>query len=119
EADQITAWMEERYYWGDVLTQMRAALIRSETDVEQKLSAQRPGGVAAGIWIETLTSAPGLGGSLAQPVTDPTQPYPRRGGPPGYPPPPDQQTVGGAGTANNGVIAIVCRAVSLADVDPA
>ena len=62
EADQITAWMEQRYYWGDVLQEMRAALIRSENDVQKKLSAQRPG-VAAGIWIETLTTAPSLGGA--------------------------------------------------------
>ena len=43
--------MEERYYWGDVLAEMRRVLIRSEDDIKQKLSAQRPG-VEAGIWID-------------------------------------------------------------------
>ena len=64
EADQISAWMEERYYWGDILQQMREALIRSEADIKKKLSAQRPG-VEAGVWIEQFTSAPNLGGGTS------------------------------------------------------
>jgi type IV pilus assembly protein PilM len=54
QADQITTWMEERYYWSDVLTEMRRALIRSEVDIVKKYSAQKPG-VEAGIWIEQMT----------------------------------------------------------------
>src|SRR5271155_1455889 len=38
EAAQFTAWMEDRYYWGDVLTELRGALIRSEDDIKEKLS---------------------------------------------------------------------------------
>ena len=53
---------KQRYYWGDVLRQMRGALIRSEDDIKKKLSAQRPG-VEAGIWIEQITTAPDLGGA--------------------------------------------------------
>ena len=62
EADQIAAWMNDRYYWGDVLAELRQVLIRAENDVQKKLSAERPG-VQAGIWIEQLTShgADGLG----------------------------------------------------------
>ena len=41
EAAQITSWMEERYYWGDVLAELRRVLIRSEDDIKKKLSAQR------------------------------------------------------------------------------
>ena len=55
EAAQITAWMEERYYWGDVLTELRGALIHSEDDIRKKLSAQKPG-LEAGIWIEQLSA---------------------------------------------------------------
>src|SRR5450432_2332260 len=74
EADQITTWMEQRYYWGDILQEMRGALIRSESDIKKKLSAQRPG-VEAGVWIETLTTAPSLGGATA-PQNSP-DPYPQ------------------------------------------
>jgi type IV pilus assembly protein PilM len=126
EADQITAWMEQRYYWGDILQEMRSALIRSEADIKKKLSAQRPG-VEAGVWIETLTTAPNLGGANApQNSADPyppnvPNPYMR-----GYPqptsspqsPPPDQTaaTTGTVGSTN--VITLVCRAVNLTGVDP-
>src|ERR1039458_111545 len=43
EAGQIASWMEERYYWGDVLAELRRVLIRSEDDIKKKLSAQRTG----------------------------------------------------------------------------
>src|SRR5450432_1814019 len=74
QRDQLTAWMEQRYYWGDILQEMRGALIRSESDIKKKLSAQRPG-VEAGVWIETLTTAPSLGGATA-PQNSP-DPYPQ------------------------------------------
>src|SRR5271155_1185764 len=62
EADQITSWMEHRYYWGDVLVQLRAAFIRSEDDIKKKLSAQKPN-VEVGIWIEQMTTLPELQGA--------------------------------------------------------
>ncbi len=101
EADQITAWMESRYYWGDVLTQLRGALIRSEDDIKKKLSAQKPG-VEAGIWIEQFSSDPSLVGPLGinpgrQPgdtSSDPNAPAP------------------------GSVLTLVCRAVNLTSVDP-
>jgi len=55
EEGQITEWLEGRYYWGDALTQLRGALLRSEDDVKKKLSAQKPN-VEAGIWIEQMTT---------------------------------------------------------------
>src|ERR1039457_67246 len=51
EAEQIATYLQQRYYWGDFLADMRSALIRSETDIKKKLSAQKPG-VEVGIWIE-------------------------------------------------------------------
>ena len=45
--------MKDRYYWGDVLAELRRVLIRAENDVQKKMSAQRAG-VQAGIWIEQL-----------------------------------------------------------------
>jgi type IV pilus assembly protein PilM len=128
EADQITAWMEQRYYWGDILQEMRGALIRSESDIKKKLSAQRPG-VEAGVWIETLTTAPSLGGATA-PQNSP-DPYPQNGPNPylrmrGYPqpalspqsPPPDQTAADAGAVGSTNVVALVCRAVNLTGVDP-
>src|SRR5882724_7994912 len=48
-SDQITTWMEGRYYWGDVLSELRRVLIQSEDATKKKLSAQKPG-IEAGIW---------------------------------------------------------------------
>jgi type IV pilus assembly protein PilM len=110
EADQIAAWMEARYYWGDVLAELRRALIRSEDNIKKKLSAQRPG-VEAGMWIEQLTTLANLqnlgpGGGPAR------APHPPRGGnpPEGAP---DQ-----TGTAQTSTVTLICRAVNLSNVDP-
>jgi type IV pilus assembly protein PilM len=129
EAGQVTTWMEQRYYWGDVLAQMRGALIRSEADIKKKLSVQRPG-IEAGVWIEQFTSDPNLGNAVVQQITDPyrqnpypqpyPQPYPERGPQP-YPPQPgpEQGVPASPGTGTtNGVITLVCRAVNLTSVDP-
>src|ERR1019366_5592367 len=68
EAEQIATWMQQRYYWGDFLADMRRALIRSEDDIRKKMSAQKPG-VEVGIWVEQINPpdanaanpAPGMG----------------------------------------------------------
>ena len=75
EADQIAAWMNDRYYWGNVLAELRRVLIRAENDVQKKLSAERPG-VQAGIWIEQLTSL-----APTESANTPGRP-PSAGGPP-------------------------------------
>jgi type IV pilus assembly protein PilM len=114
EAQQIAAWMQDQYYWGDVLTQLRDALIRSEDDVKKKLSAQRPG-VESGIWIEQLSSDSSLG---AQSAGNGYAPTGMGGQPPGMPP---AQAVNANGTtqpADGSVISVVCRAVNLTSVDP-
>ncbi len=121
-ADQITAWMQDRFYWGDVLTQLRGALIRSEEATRKKLSAQKPG-VESGIWIEQLSSDASLGSASA-----PTPYAPPSGGlggvysrmPGGMP----QSAVavpdaaGAASAAPGSVVSLVCRAVDLTSVDP-
>jgi cell division ATPase FtsA len=114
EATQVMSWMEERYYWGDVLTELRRVLIRSEDDVKKKLSAERAG-VEAGIWIEQLT----IGAAQT--------PAPGRGGLPlSVPNPGEGDTSGTAANpsamANNtatNTITLICRAVNLSSVDSA
>ena len=126
EAAQITAWMEDRYYWGDVLTQLRGALIRSEDDIKKKLSAQKPG-VEAGIWIEQLSTEASLGTasagfSYAPPVGAPGG-YRGGGRMPGMPggmpaAAPAADANGTAQPADGSVVSLVCRAVDLTSVDP-
>jgi type IV pilus assembly protein PilM len=116
EAAQITSWMEKRYYWGDVLMELRRVLIRSEDDVKKKLSVQRPG-VEAGIWIEQLTigvaqtPATGHGGT---PVPVAPVPSPGEGDAPAA-------TANPVATANPAAntITLICRAVNLSSVDSA
>jgi hypothetical protein len=56
--------MGERYYWADVLTELRHALIRVEDSTRQRLR------VDAGVWIEQFTSRVPHEGDVAG-VTDP------------------------------------------------
>jgi hypothetical protein len=98
QAEQIAAWMQNRYYWGDVLVQTRGALIRAENDVEKKLSSEKPD-IQAGIWVEQMTT---MGAAAAAANNQP----------PGNAP----QT--GVGSTKAGAtMLLVCRAVSLNDVD--
>jgi len=139
EADKLTAWMQQRYYWGDFLAEIRRALMRSEADIQKKLAAQKAG-VDVGIWIESMTSTANLGASA---VANPMAPMPGMGMPgmgmpgmpagemPGVRPPgmemppgvnPNTPPPGGdagqpsAGNTNS-VITFVCRAVKLVGVD--
>ncbi len=98
QADQIASWMEQRYYWGDVLSEMRSSLIRAEDSVEKKLSAQRPG-VQAGIWVEQMTTM----ASVANASQPQTAAQPAAATP--------------ATTQTGNTILLVCRAVSLQSVD--
>ena len=48
---QIVTYMQDRYYWADVLSQVRQALIRVEQGTKLKLHTD------PGIWVEQMTSA--------------------------------------------------------------
>ena len=110
EADQIATWMEQRYYWGDVLGQLRNVLIRSEEDIKKKLS-EKKSGVETGIWIEQLTTLPDLqaAGGGAAPI------YAREGAIQ-----PGQEVASPDGTpASQGTpIHLICRALDLSNLDP-
>ena len=100
EANQVSAWMEERYYWGDLLTELRRVLIRSEDELKKKYGAQKPG-MEAGIWIEQMT----LG--YAAPANP--NPVDNNGAQPAQAGTPDQ----------NNTITLVYRAMDLSGVDSA
>jgi type IV pilus assembly protein PilM len=108
EAGQITSWMEERYYWGDVLAELKHVLIRSEDDIKKKLSAIRPG-VEAGVWIEQLTL-----GNTPGPATGPgAVPIPVPVASPG-----ENEAAPGATPNPSSTLTLVCRAVNLSNIDP-
>jgi type IV pilus assembly protein PilM len=50
EVDQVVGWMSDRYYWADVLTELRHVLIRVEDLTKGKLRAD------TGVWIEQFTT---------------------------------------------------------------
>lgn len=99
EADQIATWMQQRYYWADILSQMRMAFIRAENDVQKKLSTEKPD-VQAGIWIEQMTTMGTANAAAQQPGMN------NAGG-----------TVGVGSTQAGATMLLVCRAVSLNTVD--
>jgi len=103
EANNITTWINDRYYWGDVLAELRRVFIRAENETQKKLSAQKPG-VQAGIWIEQMSvltpTAGGGGASTASPGEA------------------QSATTASGQTGQEVVITLVCRAVSLSSVDP-
>jgi hypothetical protein len=111
EVGQVTTWMEQRYYWGDVLTEMRRCLIQAEDDIKKKLTPQKPG-VEAGIWIEQMTTLANLGGPGGQSASNPQMappPPPGNGAPAAAP---------GAAPDPSATIMLVCRAVDLSSIDP-
>jgi len=124
-AGQIVDLLQDRYYWGDFLADMRTALITAEGDIKKKMSAQKPG-VETGVWIEKMSTGADLSGNASSPSGAPMAPQinygiPRPGEIPGYPSP---QTVApspadtSSGNSSTNVITLVCRAVSLTSVDP-
>jgi hypothetical protein len=50
DADQLVGWMQDRFYWSDVLAELRAILIRAEEKTKASYRAE------TGIWIEQLTT---------------------------------------------------------------
>jgi type IV pilus assembly protein PilM len=134
--DQFTAWMENRFYWGDHLAQLRQVLIRSEDGLVKKYAAQyaekHPGqkqGLEAGIWIEQFTM-PGAAGNTAaynnpNPAPGANSAYmadfyrAERAAAPPVPPPaaPAAGAVPATDQTTNALI-LVCRAVDLSAVDP-
>jgi hypothetical protein len=56
ESDQLSEWMQQRFFWPDVLTELRRLLIQAEANRKQVMA-----GIENGVWIESFTSqTPGL-----------------------------------------------------------
>ncbi len=50
-ADQLVAWMNDRYHWADVLSELRQVLIRVEGGMRAKLRTD------TGVWVEQFITA--------------------------------------------------------------
>jgi cell division ATPase FtsA len=56
ESDQLSEWLEQRFFWPDVLAELRRLLMRAEENRKEVMS-----GIDNGVWIESFTSqTPGL-----------------------------------------------------------
>ncbi len=71
EANKMVGWLDDRYYWPQVLTELRAVLTKVQGTVKSEMGAE------TGIWIEQFkTFEPrveadaSLGGGDANPVSD-------------------------------------------------
>ncbi|MGO8930552.1 MAG: pilus assembly protein PilM, partial [Limisphaerales bacterium] len=139
EVNQIVGWMGDRYYWADVLSELRRVLIRVEQTTKTRLRTD------AGVWIDRLLTAtprpegeaaPGLAQAPSLASMEASARYRRRyglDGRPGAPPPPPAEPAAPApGAAPDGstspkkpktgdtneiaTVTLTFRAVSLKDV---
>ncbi len=124
DADQVASWLEQRYYWGDALAQLREVLIRSEAEVSKKLSEKKPG-VEAGIWIEQMTSLSDLQAGGGMPGYGGGMPGAMRGMPGGgfmeggrFPNPEAAPAPDGEAAPQGTSMTLLCRAVDLSSIDP-
>src|SRR6266567_3657918 len=133
EVDQVVSWMDDRYYWPDVIAEVRRILIRVEEGVKGKLHTD------AGVWIEEFTTAAPRA-EAEQPSAEPNPVTPpvvntaeneafrkRYGLAPSGPSPAEQPATDASGlpvkkpkgdTNEVATISIRCRAVSLATISP-
>ncbi len=114
ELGQLTLWIQDRYYWADVLSELRSAMISVE-----ELTKRKYGGVDTGVWVEQLSTD-----AVAAPPAAPATGF-------GAPPPvtpigtdPNAAAGGGTAPAKTGppevsTITLQCRAVGLSSADPA
>jgi len=129
QADQLTEWTSDRFYWSDVLAALRGSMIAAEQDAMTKLAASHPG-VEIGVWVEQMTS-PGSGDSGGQAGGQSALPAPPPmfGGPgmmfpggmrpgfmPGGPPAP-APVAPGAPTPTTNNIVLLCRAINVSQED--
>jgi type IV pilus assembly protein PilM len=109
DVNQMVGWMQGRYYWGDILSELRQVLVRVEAGTKAKLRAD------TGIWVDQLISAlpgeepaavPGAAGpAVPRAMNEQDLAYQRRYGldrygpqPAAAPPPPAEGAAATAGT---------------------
>ena len=69
DVDQMVAWMSERYYWPDVMSELRRIMVKVDGGMKTKLRTD------TGIWIESfVTAAPRADADLAGQAGDAANP---------------------------------------------
>src|SRR6266446_2890126 len=118
QLEQFTTWMEDRFYWGRMLMQLREAFMAVEEKKEAELTAK------TGVWIEKmvpmtpsgpLLTATGLNPDIIGPVGNPA-------GAPGRNPPLGRVAKAGATKSSTNEITglnLTCRAMNLSSLGPA
>src|SRR5215831_7773083 len=141
DVNQVVQWLDDRYYWSDVFSEIRQVLIRVEDATHRKL------GTDTGVWIEQINAGhqpellgfnPDMGSPAPGAVSPPPRPEPplepgpgggapaarpgTRSMPDGEMPPRAQPRVaatGGAGDTNDlSKMMLTFRAVSWRNVQP-
>ncbi len=118
QLEQFTTWMEDRFYWVRMLTQLREAFMAVEEKKEAELTAK------TGVWIEKivpitptgpLLTATGLNPDIIGPTGD------RAGSLGRNPPPARAAKTGATKSSTNEVIGLnlTCRAMNLNSIGPA
>ncbi|MCL5097763.1 MAG: pilus assembly protein PilM [Candidatus Omnitrophica bacterium] len=70
QKNQLTTWLQDRWYWLDLMTELRKALITSETRMEMTLRQQGKD-AKAGLWIQSMKpDVPGLDEAAAPADTE-------------------------------------------------
>ena len=115
DVEQYGAWMEQRFYWASLLSQLREALMAVEDKTEKEFNAK------TGVWIEKLTPISSTTNSLfagSNPQGDP-----------GAPPVPVVARAGGKRARKGPMVAftnsptadallLTCRAVNMSKIKP-
>jgi type IV pilus assembly protein PilM len=98
DVQQYTEWMNNRFYWANLLSEMRQALLAVEQKSEEELKAK------SGVWIEKLIATNIVSGATGQPDQPVAASTSRRGKAGKTPRPPE--------TEINGLL-LTCRGVNL------
>ena len=117
DADQYAAWINDKYYWADIITEVHGILVQVESSTGITLKTP------TGVWIEKFISAPPISAGDSVPGTSPPPPIYGTDGtgrratqiaPPGVPGAP----TAAVSTNDNSVIEVLFRGVNLSSTSP-
>jgi type IV pilus assembly protein PilM len=105
EAEQLSGWLEDRPYWGNLLMELRQVMLKTEREGKAKFNTE------TGIWIERMViDCPPPGAGAAEGGTNQTVRNPRlRGRGP---------TMAADPRGECNTISLVCRAADLSHIAP-
>jgi type IV pilus assembly protein PilM len=122
EADEYTDWLEDRWYWANVLSAMRDAFMAVEEKKEKDLSPAK-----VGVWVEKMVPVMTAGyltvgtaelPSSVKPTTDNPAPVRPPRNPRGRPAAAAAATTDTGGPKEVTALLLTCRSVNLATVRP-